>query len=125
VGDLTADRAQQRPALAELALDRGLGRVPLCDDLHLLGVGVLEELLPVLHLAPEASDLTQHERVLLRHPLGGIHAADHVVEALGSEKHGEPRILVAGRVDVDEPVRKLRLRVPEALPRRTQGDRVL
>ena len=65
VGDLALDRAEQLLALAELALDRGARRIPLRHDLHLLGVGVLQEPLPVLHLAAEARDLLDHERVLL------------------------------------------------------------
>src|SRR5207248_1503933 len=55
--DLAANRAEQCATLAELRLNRRLGRRTLADDLNLLRVRVLQLDLALLHLSPEVGDL--------------------------------------------------------------------
>ena len=122
--DLALDRAEQRLALPELALDRGAGGIPFGDDLHLLFLSVLEAPLPLLHLTAEVRDLAQDERVLLPDAVDGVHTAEHVVEARGAEQHREAGILAFGGVEIDQPRGELPLRPLQALLGDDEGVRV-
>jgi hypothetical protein len=114
VRDLATDRVQQRAPLTELALD-GLPRGrTLGDDAFLLGMRMLELALPPLHLGAEVPDLPEHERVLGGDAVGGIHAAEQVVEARRAQEHRERRVLAVGGVELDEASGELLLRMAEA-----------
>ena len=52
-------------------------------------------------------------RILLRDRVDGLDSRDEVVEAASSEDDGERRLLLLGRVDRDEPLRKRALRACE------------
>jgi len=65
------------------------------------------------HLMLEADHLVHHRDVLRRDRLHGLDAAHQVVDALCTEQHGERRLVVARRVDRNEPTRKRDLRRAE------------
>ena len=104
------DRAEQSAALAELALNRGPGGGALRDDLRLCGVVVLQPALALLHLAAQVRDLAEDERILLVDAVDRVDPGEHLVEARGAEQDGQRRVLVRGRVELDEPGRELALR---------------
>jgi hypothetical protein len=125
LGDLTADRGEQRASLAKLALDVRLLRAPLRDDPLLLGTGAPElRALPFDERA-ERAHLADHLRVLRRDAAGGVEAVEDLVEVLRAEDDVERRAVRVGRVDRDETRRERGLRVLQVRRRDLQVVAVL
>ena len=76
------------------------------------------------HRFLEADHLVHHGDVLRRHRLHGLDAVDEIVDALRAENHRERRLVVARRVDRDEPLHQRLLRLTEVRARDVQRNLV-
>ena len=123
--DLRSDRRQQLPPLRELRLDVLSLRPPLRDDPFLLRACILQ-----LHSVPLDRDLRRGDvaddlRILFRRRVNRLHAIHEIVDVGRAKQHSERRVLIARRVDGDEPLRKRRLRTLQVLARDAELERVL
>jgi hypothetical protein len=57
----------------------------------------------------ETDDFVHHGNILRRDGLHRLDAVDEIVDALRAEQHGKCRLVVARRVDRDEPPHQRRL----------------
>ena len=122
--DLVANRGEEPPALGEPAL----GRLPLRrlvgDDPLLRLPRPLELRLAADHGGAEALHLAQHAGVLRRDALDGVEAVQKILDRLRPQDHLEHPRVAASRVERDETVGEMRLRVHEAAARDRQMPRV-
>jgi len=83
-----------------------------------------ERVLTYGHLLLEGDDLMDDGDVLRGERLHRFDPVDEIVDARRAEEHGDGRLVVARRVDVDEPRREILLRDDEVRLRGVQADPV-
>ena len=122
--DLALDRREQPLLAAELRADARLRRSARCDEPALALVRAHERMLVGRHGLLEADDLVHHRDVLARDRLHRLDAVDEILDARRAEHDAERRLIVARRVDRDEPLHERLLRLNEIRARRVQPDLV-